>query len=135
MDCVFCKIISGEYASHKIWEDDKYLAILDLFPVCEGQTLVITKDHLESNIFNLDDGNFTGIYLATKKVANILCKSLKVPRCAQIMEGLGVNHAHVKLYPLSEARLAEGGLVALGEKVSDEKLKELSNRIREGGMN
>jgi len=38
--------------------------------------------------------------LATKKVAKILEKGLKVKRVAMVMEGMGVNHAHLKLYPL-----------------------------------
>lgn len=135
MDCVFCKILTGEYSSYKLWEDDNYLAILDLFPAVDGQTLVISKKHLDSNIFNLDEQDYLGIYSATQIVSKLLVKSMGVVRCAQMMEGLGVNHAHIKLFPLTESKMAEGGLVHLGEKANDDKLKELSSRIREGGMN
>ena len=116
MDCVFCKILSGEYSSYKIWENDKYIAILDLFPVCDGQTLVISKAHQDSNIFNLEQQNYIDIYLAAKVVAKILVNSLGVPRCAQAMEGLGVNHAHIKLYPLTESKMAESGIIHMGNK-------------------
>ena len=46
--CVFCKVVSGEFPSYKIYEDDKHLAILDLYPNVKGMTLIITKEHYES---------------------------------------------------------------------------------------
>ena len=42
MDCLFCKIIAGEIPSHKIYEDDKTFAFLDISPISEGHTLVKT---------------------------------------------------------------------------------------------
>ncbi|MFB6182585.1 MAG: HIT family protein [Candidatus Nanohaloarchaea archaeon] len=47
-DCVFCKIIDGEIPSHKVYEDDKMIAILDANPVSKGHTLVIPKNHVET---------------------------------------------------------------------------------------
>jgi len=41
---------------------------------------------------------------ASRKVAKILEKGLKVPRVAMVMEGMGINHAHIKLYPLHGVR-------------------------------
>jgi len=38
--------------------------------------------------------------LAAKKVAKLLENSLKVKRAALVMEGLGVNHVHIKIYPI-----------------------------------
>ena len=52
--CVFCKIASGEFSSHKIYEDEKVLAILDLSQATKGHTLVMPKRHYE-NIFDLDE--------------------------------------------------------------------------------
>ena len=49
--CVFCKIVSGEFSSHKIYEDEKVLAILDLSQATKGHTLVMPKKHYE-NISN-----------------------------------------------------------------------------------
>ena len=44
-DCVFCKIVAGEIPAHKVYEDDKYLAFLDIRPLSPGHTLVIPKTH------------------------------------------------------------------------------------------
>ena len=51
MDCIFCKIVKGEVPCHKIYEDDKTLAFLDIADDFEGHTLVIPKKHVK----NLND--------------------------------------------------------------------------------
>jgi histidine triad (HIT) family protein len=45
MPCVFCAIVAGEAPAHRIYEDDDYLAILDIRPFTRGHTLVIPKRH------------------------------------------------------------------------------------------
>ncbi|MBU0472312.1 MAG: HIT domain-containing protein [Nanoarchaeota archaeon] len=45
-NCVFCKIIAGEVPSHKVYEDDKIIAILDIYPSTKGHTLVMPKEHV-----------------------------------------------------------------------------------------
>ena len=99
-DCIFCKINEGKIPSVKIWEDKEFLAILDVNPNVEGMTLVITKDHHDSYAFEMEDEHYKKFMIAVKKVAKILEKGLKVQRVAMVMEGLGVNHAHIKLYPI-----------------------------------
>jgi histidine triad (HIT) family protein len=100
-DCIFCKIVSGEIPSAKIWEDKKHLAILDVFPWTKGMTLVIPKKHHDSYAFDMPDTVYKDLMIASKKVGKILDKKLKVLRTAMVAEGMGVNHAHVKLYPLN----------------------------------
>ena len=43
--CIFCKIIAGEVPCHKVYEDDRVLAFLDIAPLSRGHTLVIPKEH------------------------------------------------------------------------------------------
>ena len=98
--CIFCKIVNGEIPSVKIWENDEFIAILDKFPNVDGMTLVIPKKHFDSYVFDMDKENYSKIILAVRDVAKLLDKKLKVKRTAMVMEGLGVNHAHIKLYPI-----------------------------------
>lgn len=99
--CIFCKIISGEIPSYKIWENDKFIAILDIFPNCKGQTLLIPKKHYESDLFNIHDKElYKDVILATDDVVQLLKAKLNVQRVGMIMEGMGVNHLHIKLYPM-----------------------------------
>ena len=99
-DCIFCKIVKGEIPCAKIWEDENFLAILDKFPNTEGMTLVVPKKHFDSYVFEMPESDYLKIMEAAKKVAKLLDKKLKVQRTALVMEGLGVNHAHIKLYPI-----------------------------------
>ena len=46
-DCIFCKIVKGEIPSHKVYEDDNFLAFLDIHPLNPGHTLLIPKKHIE----------------------------------------------------------------------------------------
>jgi histidine triad (HIT) family protein len=46
-DCVFCKMVTGEIPVKKIYEDELVLSFLDISPICDGHTLVISKQHFE----------------------------------------------------------------------------------------
>jgi diadenosine tetraphosphate (Ap4A) HIT family hydrolase len=45
MSCVFCEIVAGTAPAIRIYEDDDYLAFLDIRPFTRGHTLVIPKQH------------------------------------------------------------------------------------------
>ena len=69
-DCIFCKIIKGEIPSKKIWENENFLAILDVKPVGEGHTLVIPKKHF-NNFLDLDAEislNYINVLQKTTKI-------------------------------------------------------------------
>ncbi len=110
-DCLFCKIVAWEIPSYKVWENEEFYAFLDLFPNCKGQTLVIPKEHFDSDFFLIEDSDFVQRYfLAIREVVELLKSKLNVVRVGMIMEGMGVNHLHIKLYPmwgLSEQREPE----------------------------
>lgn len=99
-NCVFCKIVSGKLPSARVWEDNEFMALLDINPNTKGATLVISKEHYDSYAFDMPDDAYGKLMLASKKVARMLEKGLGVHRVAMVMEGLGVNHVHIKLYPL-----------------------------------
>ncbi len=100
-DCIFCKIVKGTAPAFKIWEDDKHLAFLSIFPNTEGFSVVITKDHYDSYAFELPDNVLSGLVLAAKKVGKLLDEKLDdVGRTGMIFEGFGVNHIHAKLFPM-----------------------------------
>jgi len=42
-DCIFCKIVRGAAPAQRVHEDELTLALMDIFPVTDGHTLVITK--------------------------------------------------------------------------------------------
>lgn len=100
-DCIFCKIASGEMPCHRIWEDEKHLAFLSIFPNTEGVSVVITKKHYPSYAFDLPDNVLKGLVIAAKKVAKLLDSKLDdVGRTAMVFEGFGIDHVHAKLFPM-----------------------------------
>jgi diadenosine tetraphosphate (Ap4A) HIT family hydrolase len=100
-ECIFCKIVKGESPSHKIWEDDKHVAFLSIFPNTDGFSIVATKEHKPSYAFENDDRTLSEIVIATKKVALLLDKAFEdVARCGMFFEGYGVDHLHSKLFPM-----------------------------------
>ncbi len=99
-NCIFCKIVKGEIPSVKILEDKKHIAILDTNPNSEGMTLVIPKKHFHSDATDMPEKEYIDLMVAAKKLVKILEKKLNVKRVAIVMEGLGINHVHIKLYPI-----------------------------------
>lgn len=99
-NCIFCEIVKGGIDSAKIWEDGEFLAILDINPNTKGMSLVMTKNHFDSYAFSIPDDIYQKFMSASKKVAKLLQKALEVKRVAMVMEGMGINHAHIKLYPM-----------------------------------
>ena len=145
-ECLFCKIVKSEIESVKIWEDEKFLAILDVNPNTRGMTLILTKDHYDSYIFDIPGDVYLQCMSTAKKVSKLLEKGLNVPRVSMVMEGMGINHAHIKLYPLhgikekfkemwAQERVYfekyEGFIsTQLGPEVELEQLKKLAEEIR-----
>jgi len=61
----------------------------------------LLQNVVRADIFDLDNNLYQRFMLATKEVAIFLNKRLNIKRTAMIMEGMGINHTHIKLYPLS----------------------------------
>lgn len=99
--CVFCKIVEGTVPAHVIWESEKHLAFLSIFPNTEGFSVVIPKIHYGSYAFAQSDQVLSELILATKKVAQVLDSFFHdVERCGMFFEGYGVDHLHAKLFPM-----------------------------------
>lgn len=100
-DCIFCNIVAGTAPCHKIWEDDKHLAFLSIFPNTEGFSVVITKDHHPSYVADLPSEVQQGLFAAATTVAKRIDSALSdVGRTGIMFEGFGVNHIHAKLFPM-----------------------------------
>lgn len=103
MTCIFCKIISGEIPSSKIYEDNDVFAFLDTKPVNPGHTLVIPKKHFES-IHDTPDEAVSKMIVVAKKIAGSIQKNLKAQGVTIGMNngeaaGQSVFHAHIHVMP------------------------------------
>jgi histidine triad (HIT) family protein len=100
MDCVFCRILAGIEPSWKIFEDEHHVAFLTPFPNTVGFSVLITKEHLDSNVMRLDEPRYVELMKAARVLSHRLKEKLGAKRTGLIVEGMGVDHAHVKLIPM-----------------------------------
>ena len=102
MSSIFSKIIKGEIPSHKIAENDRFYAFLDVFPLVPGHTLVVPKIE-KDYIFDLSDEELREILSFSKPIAKAIEKAFPCKRCGIAVIGLEVPHAHVHLVPIHTA--------------------------------
>lgn len=127
MATIFTRIIKGEIPCHKIAEDERYFAFLDINPLREGHTLVIPKPETDY-IFDLDDDALSGLVVFSKKVAKAIREVIPCNRIGVAVIGLEVPHAHVHLVPMDsmedinfrnpKLRLTSDEFKSLAEKIS-----------------
>ena len=126
LDSIFTKIIKGEIPCHKIYEDDKTFAFLDVSPYTYGHTLVTPKSQTD-HLWDLDDELYLYVMEIAKKVAERQREILKPKRVGIIVEGFAVPHAHVHVFPM------EGGLEYTLEhevpKPTQEQLAEMAQKL------
>lgn len=128
-DCIFCKIIAGEIPSHKIYEDDRVVAFLDIHPVSTGHTLVVPKAHSTSLLdSSLEDAQ--AIMTAIKKISPRLLAAVDADglnigsNCGE-SAGQDVFHTHIHLMPRQtgtprtfvQADVSQADLAATAEKI------------------
>ena len=100
MPSLFSRIVAGEIPCHKIAEDDRFLAFLDIMPLAEGHTLVIPKLEVD-RFFDLPDDLLSDINVFARDVALQLERAIPCERVGVAVIGLEVPHAHVHLIPLN----------------------------------
>lgn len=98
--CPFCEIVAGRIPAGIFWENDEFMAFLAIDPNTEGFSCVIPKMHYGSDVLKMPDDVLGRYILAAKVVAKILEDHFAdVGRVGLMMEGTGIDHAHIKLMP------------------------------------
>lgn len=102
-NCIFCKIIEGNIPSHRVYEDDFFIGMLDINPANRGHVIVYPKNHAE-NIFELPDGDAEKILIVVKKIAMAVteaygCDGINILQNNGEAAGQSVNHLHIHIIP------------------------------------
>jgi histidine triad (HIT) family protein len=105
-DCIFCRIVAGEAPSARVAEDDLTIVFMDLFPVAEGHTLVVTKEHF-TDVHEATAESIAAIGATSKRVADALVAEfrpdgLSVYQANGVAAGQTVFHYHMHLMPRAE---------------------------------
>jgi len=129
-NCIFCKIVRGEIPSVKVWEDEKFLAFLDIFPATEGHTLIIPKKHYE-NIFDMPKDVLKDSAEVAQKIAFLLkeklgAEGINLLNSNNKIAGQEVPHYHIHIIPRYSKDEFE---IIFKDKIKDINLKETAKKI------
>lgn len=100
MATLFSRIINGEIPCHKVAENDKFLAFLDIMPLKKGHVLVIPKVEIDY-IFDIEDELLGEMMVFSKLVAAKIKKTIPCKKIGVSVIGLEVPHAHIHLIPMN----------------------------------
>lgn len=125
MSTIFTKIIAGEIPSFRIYENEKVIAFLDIFPQTKGHTLIVPKVEID-HFSDLPDEYLEAIFLTAKKLSPVLQKVTNCARVCAKFEGFEIAHCHFHLLPVMDA---EGVNFWPTERASDADLLDLQQKI------
>ncbi len=98
---IFSRIINGEVPAYKIYEDDRTLAFLDIYPTQPGHVLVVPKNPTEF-IWDLSPEKYQTLMDTVYKIGRHMREVLDVPHVGVKVLGTDVPHAHVHLIPFTK---------------------------------
>ena len=103
IDCIFCKIVSGEISALKIYEDDLTLAFMDIAKDVDGHILVIPKKHCK-NITDCDEESLYAVVRTVKKISKHLTdhcgyEGVNLLNASDESAGQSVPHFHIHIIP------------------------------------
>ena len=102
-DCVFCKIVKKEIPATVVYEDDNFLAFLDIRPVAPGHTQIIPKKHYRW-VWDLPaqagvPGNIGDYFAVVQKLALAQKKGFNADIIRSQVYGEEIAHAHIWVWP------------------------------------
>jgi histidine triad (HIT) family protein len=135
--CVFCRIVSGEIPSTRVYEDEDVVAFLDIRPIREGHVQIVPKQHYD--YYEDMPAELAGKIVALGQRFGKAAKKLYgVKRVGFMFTGGDVAHAHAHVVPMvqgtditSRRYIAEDKLTFRDlELVSPEKLGEVAGKLK-----
>ena len=105
-NCIFCQIAEKKVPSKIIFENDKFMAFLDIFPISKGHTIVIPKEH-HHNIESIPDDELGEIHVLIKRLSIQIREKLDFDGYNILQNnfpaaGQEINHYHVHIIPRNE---------------------------------
>ncbi len=97
-DCIFCKIVKKEIPAEIVYEDEQFLAFLDIKPVNLGHTLIIPKTH-RPTLVNTPDATLAAMIVVAKKLMIAIREATDADFVVLSVVGIDVPHLHFHLLP------------------------------------
>ena len=102
-NCIFCKILNKEIPSKAVYEDNDFLAFLDIAPATKGHVLIVPKEHA-ATLTDLSDDKVSKILLLAKKIVEAMKKvhgftDYNIVQNNGEIAGQTVHHYHLHIIP------------------------------------
>ncbi|WP_341201396.1 HIT family protein [Planomicrobium okeanokoites] len=134
-NCIFCKIISGDIPSVKIYEDESVFAFMDIMPLSKGHTLLIPKTHRES-VYDLTPEEAGSLFSVAPKIATAIKETFN-PEGMNLLNnngakaGQSVFHFHLHFIPRYGESDGFGAKWITKEKeFTAERIQELAEEVK-----
>ena len=113
-NCIFCKIVTGDIPSYKVYEDENFLAFLDIHPQSPGHIQVIPKQHYR---WVWDVPAIAQYFELVTKLAQAQRKAFNTDWILSKIIGDEVHHAHVWIFPNNQVDGDKNDFVGNAEKI------------------
>lgn len=113
-DCLFCRIACSLEPAEVVWEDEGYVAFLNIYPEYSGHLLLIPRKHTDY-YWNLSPAGFGELMERAHLLTGPLMAATKSEKIYVKLIGEHVAHVHVHLMPKTFEGLAKDTLADVGK--------------------
>jgi histidine triad (HIT) family protein len=131
-DCIFCRIASRKSPSHIVYEDENYIAFLDIAPFSRGHTLVCPKRHGET-LWDMTEEEIGKLFMVASRVSKAVVRAVGAHGFRFVQNnGEAANqvvaHVHVHVIPV---RIEDKGRFMGRMKFTEEEMEQTAELIKE----
>lgn len=131
-DCVFCRIVAGKAPSFLVYDDERYIAFLDIAPFSRGHTLVCPKNHGET-IWDMKESDIAELFMMASRVSKAVVEAVGADGFRFVQNnGEAANqvvaHVHVHVIPV---RMSDRGRFMGRQSFSREEMESTAGMIRQ----
>jgi histidine triad (HIT) family protein len=130
-NCIFCQIVSRKAPSNVVYEDDRYIAFLDIYPFSRGHTLVCPKEHGET-IWDMKESDIADLFQVASKVSKAVVNAVQADGFRFVQNnGEAANqvvaHVHVHVIPV---KMEDKGRFSDRRRFSAAEMEETASLVR-----
>ena len=135
-NCIFCSLIRGEFHAHRVYEDERVLAFLDIHPSAPGHTLIIPKTHY-NQVEDLSEEDAKALFMAMYRIVGGIQEAMEASSST-----IGINNGpeagqevpHLHIHVIPRRSRSHGSIVQRivkdGTRVGKTDFMEIAERIR-----
>jgi histidine triad (HIT) family protein len=122
-DCIFCKIVKKEISAHIVYEDDDFMAFLDIHPHTVGHVQVIPKKHYrwvwDVPANRKSRPSIASYFETVAKIARAQRKAFDTDWILSKIVGDEVPHAHIWVFPSDKVKGDKMDLAGNKKKIAE----------------